>query len=355
MNIIDRYLARTVIGFSALVLAVLLTLGALFLFISQQDDIGVGNYGAPDALMFALLNVPQQAFELMPIAVLIGSLLGLGALARGSELVVLRASGVSIARLSVSVAIGGLVLLIVAALLGEFVAPPLQKLARQQKVFSKFADVSFAGSGSAWVKDGGTMLSVEEQSGDNLFGGVFLFEVNGTRLEKVGRASSATVAPAGRGWSLRGYTETRFANEGTQTESMPEKEFNTRLDPGFIGVAVSEPRQLPSRGLLRLIRHQQANRLEARNYQFAFWSRIARTVAIVIVALLAVPFALGPLRSSGAGARMVIGVLIGVAFFLMQRTLESGAVVFDVDPMLLAWVPTALLAVVTATLLLRAR
>lgn len=355
MSIADRYLARTVIGFSALVLAVLLTLGALFLFIGQQDDIGVGNYGAAEALMFALLNVPQQAFELMPIAVLIGSLLGLGALARGSELVVLRASGVSIARLAVSVALGGLVLLIVAALLGEFVAPPLQKLARQQKVFSKFADVSFAGSGSAWVKDGDRMLSVEEQSGDNLFGGVFLFELDGTRLARVGRASTATVAPEGKGWSLHGYTETRFSGEGTQVESMRVKVLATRVDPAFIGLAVSEPRQLPSIGLLRLIRHQQANRLETRNYEFAFWSRIARTVAIVVVALLAIPFALGPLRSSGAGARMVIGVLIGVAFFLLQRTLESGAVVFDADPMLLAWLPTSLLTVVTAALLLRAR
>jgi lipopolysaccharide export system permease protein len=334
---------------------VLLTLGALFLFIGQQDDIGVGNYGAADALMFALLNMPQQAFELMPIAVLIGSLLGLGALARGSELVVLRASGVSIARLSVSVALGGLVLVIVAVLLGEFAAPPLQKLARQQKAFSKFADVSFAGSGSAWVKDGDTMLSVEEQSGDNLFGGVFLFELDGTRLRKVGRASTATVAPDGPGWSLQGYTETRFTADGTEVESEPIKMLNTRVDPGFIGLAVSEPRQLPSIGLLRLMRHQQANRLETRNYEFAFWSRIARTTAILVVALLAVPFALGPLRSSGAGARMVIGVLIGVAFFLIQRTLESGAVVFDLDPMVLAWVPTLLLALLTATLLLRAR
>lgn len=355
MNIVDRYLARTVIAFSGLVLAVLLVLGALFLFIGQQDDIGVGNYGAPDALMFALLNVPQQAFELMPIAVLIGSLLGLGALARGSELVVLRASGVSIARLSVSVAIGGITLMILAALLGEFVAPPLQKLARQQKVFSKFADVSFAGSGSAWVKDGDTMLSVEEQSGDNLFGGVFLFELDGTRLTKVGRAATATLAPEGKGWSLQGYTETRFTGDGTRVESDPVKVLKTRVNPGFIGLAVSEPRQLPSIGLLRLIRHQQENRLETRNYEFAFWSRIARTTAILIVALLALPFALGPLRSSGAGARMVIGVLIGVVFFLIQRTMESGAVVFDLDPMILAWIPTSLLALVTATLLLKAR
>ncbi len=355
MKVVDRYLAATVVTYSGMVLAVLLTLGALFTFITQQDDIGVGNYDAGDALVYSLLTLPQQAFELMPIAVLIGSLLGLGALARGSELVVLRASGVSIMRICVSVALGGVILLATGAFLGEVAAPPLQKFARQQKAFSKYADVSFAGSGAAWVKDGNLMLSVEEQSGDNVFGGIFLFEVEGTRLVRVARAATAALAPNGKGWLLYGYTETRFTEEGAETAAAPVQEIETRIDPSFIGLAVSEPRQLPSLALLRLIRHQQENRLESDIYEFAFWSRIARTCAILIVAVLAVPFALGPLRSSGAGGRMVIGVLIGVAFFLLQRTLESGAIVFALDPTLLAWVPTLLLAILTAGLLLRAR
>jgi lipopolysaccharide export system permease protein len=99
----------------------------------------------------------------------------------------------------------------------------------------------------------------------------------------------------------------------------------------------------------------RVNGLDTGTYEFAFWSRIARTCAIVVVALLAVPFAFGPLRTSGAGARMVIGVLIGVAFFLFQRTLESGAIVFDVDPVLLAWLPTGVLTLITSALIARTR
>jgi lipopolysaccharide export system permease protein len=356
MNIVDRYLVRTVIAYTAMVLGVLLTLGALFVFIGQQDDIGVGTYGAPDALLFSLLNLPQQAFELMPIAVLIGSLLGLGVLARGSELVVLRTSGLSIGRIGVSIAIAGSLLLLFAALLGEVVAPPLQKFARQQKAFSKFADVSFAGAGSAWVKDGDTMLSVQEQSGDNLFGGVFVFRLDGARrLASVGRADRATVAPGDRAWRLDQYAETDFTREGTETRRSPAERLVMRVDPGFLGLAVSEPRQLPSTALAKLIRYLEANGLDTRNYRFALWSRIARTVAVVVVALLAIPFSFGTMRASGAGARMVIGVLIGVAFFLVQRTLESGTVVFDLDPVVLAWIPTGILAVLTLGLIARTR
>ena len=110
MTVLDRYIVRTILGSVLLVTMVLLVLGALFVFIDQQDDIGVGHYTAVSALWFTLLNLPQQAYELLPITVLIGSLLGLGSLARGSELTVVRASGVSIARLAGTALVAALLL-----------------------------------------------------------------------------------------------------------------------------------------------------------------------------------------------------------------------------------------------------
>ena len=52
----------------------------LVTFISEQGDTGTGHYGSLDAFWFALMSVPQQAWELLPIGALIGSLLGLGGL-----------------------------------------------------------------------------------------------------------------------------------------------------------------------------------------------------------------------------------------------------------------------------------
>ena len=78
VNTLDRYLYRTVLLYTLMAMAVLLTLGALFVFISQQSDIGVGNYTASDAFLFTFLNLPQQSFELLPIGAMIGALMGLG-------------------------------------------------------------------------------------------------------------------------------------------------------------------------------------------------------------------------------------------------------------------------------------
>jgi lipopolysaccharide export system permease protein len=123
----------------------------------------------------------------------------------------------------------------------------------------------------------------------------------------------------------------------------------------FLGLAVQNPQELTNRALWRLISYYRTNSLSDREYVFAFWSRIARTVGIAFSVLLAIPFVLGSLRSAGAGTRMLTGLIIGIAFFLLQRLIASGTVVFNLNPVLLAWLPTALLVVVTVGLLARAR
>ncbi len=135
-GILGRYVVRTVLGYTALVMIVLLALGALFMFIGQQDDIGVGNYTATQALLFVALNLPSYLFQLLPVAALIGSLLGLGNLARGSELIVMRSSGVTTLRFCVWLGTAGLLLASLMFVVGEYVAPPLGSYARQLKVFA---------------------------------------------------------------------------------------------------------------------------------------------------------------------------------------------------------------------------
>jgi lipopolysaccharide export system permease protein len=355
MNLIDRYLIRAVLGGAFVVMAVLITLGALFLFSNQQDDIGVGTYSALDAFYFVLLNVPQQVYELMPIGVLIGALIGLGSLARGSELTVLRAAGISIWRVAGSVAMAGVLLIVVAVACGEFLAPPLQAMAKQQKLLSKFSTITFAGRSGPWVRDGNLLINVSQQSGSGEFSGMTIFELGDDHeLESVATASTARVQADGS-WKLSNYASTKFGGELVESELLGSRDVQSTVGGDFLALTVSQPRQLETKVLWGLIRHLKENSLDASEQEFAFWSRIARTTAILFAALLAVPFVFGSLRAAGAGARTLMGVLIGVAFFFIQRMLESGAVVFDASPLVLAWFPTALLAMAAIGLIARTR
>jgi lipopolysaccharide export system permease protein len=353
--ILGNYVIRTVLAYTALVVLVLLALGALFLFISQQDDIGTGGYTASQAMLFVALNLPSYLFQLLPVGALIGALLGLGNLARGSELVVMRASGVTTARMCLWLGLSGIILGIVMLALGEVVAPPLEKYARQLKVFSKYSEFSFAGKRGTWVRDGDTIISIEQQSADARYGGVQVFKFDGERrLQYVGRAESASVDDGHR-WLLEGYAETRFANGGTESERSDTKEVRSTLTADFLGLAVVEPETMGLRDLRAYIAHLQRNDLDSSPFEAAFWARIARVAAMLLVVMLALPFALGPMRTSGQGSRTVIGILIGAGFVLVSQTLENSGQLFDLPPWVVGWGPTAILAALTFVLLTRVR
>jgi lipopolysaccharide export system permease protein len=355
MNILDRYLYRTVLAYACMAMAVLLTLGALFLFISQQGDIGVGSYSTGDAFLFTLLNLPQQAFELLPIGAMIGALLGLGNLASGSELVVTRASGVSVWRVAWPVALAGLTLSLAMYAIGEYAAPPLAQYAKREKTTSKMADVSFAGSSSAWIKDGNLILRVQTGEVDQQFGGVSLFELDGaSRLKSIQRAERISVADPGH-WRLHKVATSRFGATQIDGDMSNEVTMRTRVNPEFLGLAATDPDLLTLRGLYAYIDHLRHNSLETAAFEIGFWSRIARMFAVVVVCLLALPFVFGPLRTTGAGTRTVIGVLLGVVFFLITRTIENGGQLFGLNPVLVGWLPTAAIAAGTAIAISRTR
>ena len=356
MKQLDGYIIRAILGPVALVTAVVLVLSALFLFIGQQDDIGHGSYTAFDAAKYVLLNLPEQAWALLPVSALIGSLMGLGSLARGSEITVIRAAGISPWRIAVSALMAAALLIVLEVALGEFIAPHLQQAARQNKAFSKLSEVTFGSGGGAWVRDGDRILSAAHQSGERQFGGMMVFELSPDhRLMAIGHADRASTGTTSSGWTLQGYAESRFAPDRVLTSPVGERKLQSRVTAEFLGLAVQNPNELEVLSLYRLIRYYQQNSLDARPYLFAFWSRIARTVGIAFAVLLAVPFVLGSLRSAGAGARTMVGLIVGIALFLLQRLIESGTLVFDLNPAILAWIPTALLGVVTVVLLARAR
>jgi lipopolysaccharide export system permease protein len=355
MNTLDRYLYRTVLVFACMALAVLMTLGALFLFISQQSDIGVGNYSAGEAFLFTVLNLPEQAFEVMPIAAMIGALMGLGNLAAGSELVVTRASGVSVWRIAWPVGLAGLTLALAMYGIGEYVAPPMAQLAKREKTTSKLADISVAGSSSAWVKDGNLILRVQTGEVDQAFGGVSLFELDGSnRLRSVKRAERISVADPGH-WRLHNVSTTRFTDEHVDSQVVPEVTMTSSVNPDFLGLAATDPDLLTLRGLASYIDHLRRNNLGTVPYEIGFWSRIARLFAVIVVTLLALPFVFGPLRSTGAGARTVIGVLLGVVFFLISGMVEKGGQLFGLNPVLVGWLPTAVIGVGTIIAIFRTR
>jgi len=280
--------------------------------------------------------------------------MGLGHLASGSELVVIRASGVSVWRVAWPVGLAGFTMALAMYTIGEYVAPPMAQLAKREKTTSKLADISFAGSSSAWVKDGNLILRVQTGEVDQAFGGVSLFELDGNRLLSVKHAERISVADPGH-WRLHNVSTTRFRDDHIESEVVPEITMTSSVNPDFLGLAATDPDLLTLRGLASYIDHLRRNSLDTVVYEIGFWSRIARLFAVIVVTLLALPFVFGPLRTTGAGARTVIGVLLGVVFFLITGMVEKGGQLFGLNPVIVGWLPTAVVGFCTFVAISRTR
>ncbi len=355
MTYLDRYLARTVLGAIALVMAVLLVLGALFNFIDEQGSVGVGSYGMAEALVYSLLNLPRFALNAFPAGVLIGSMLGVGALARSHELTAMRAAGMSRARLAATMVGCGVLLLVAGLAVSEYLAPRLEQLADERKAMARDQNFSLAGAGGAWVRDGNLIINIAERSGASQFGGMLVFELEGgNRLAAIAHAESATNGTAGT-WDLGNYAESRFTGDTVAARGEVQHHLASAVSRDFLQMAVVQPTEMALSALYRASRYLRANGQDARPYALAFWSSLARSVAIPFGVLFALPFGFGAMRSAGSGARSTLGLAIGLVYFFVQRTVESGTAVFSLDPLVLAWVPTLLLGAAAIVLLLRTR
>jgi lipopolysaccharide export system permease protein len=354
MTLLDRYIASTLLSAVALVMMALLMLGMLFVFIGEQGNVGIGHYGMLDALQYSAMTLPQFALESFPAGALIGALLGIGMLARSHELTVMRASGMSKLRLGAAVLASAALLVAIALLIGEFLAQPLGQLADEQKAIAKYSNMSFAGAG-AWIRDGDTILSVQNRSSAAEFGGMLIFELTpDNRLAAIARAERATAAGP-QSWLLRNYAESRFVDDSVTSQRVAQQPLHTAAGADFLRLVNTDSAELSLRTLYKAIRYLRANNLESEQYEIAFWSRVARTVGILVAVLFALPFGFGSLRTASLSARATFGVALGIVYVFLKRLVESGTQVFNLDPLLLAWVPTGLLALVTAMMIWRVR
>ncbi|MFQ5633926.1 MAG: LPS export ABC transporter permease LptG [Gammaproteobacteria bacterium] len=354
MGILSAYLLRTILKSTLLVLGVLLALAGLFEFISELDN-KMGDYGVAQALLFSLLRFPQLAFEMLPVATLIGALLGLGGLAANSELVVMRSAGLSVGRLAGMVAVTGVVVMTVTALVGEYIGPPLDYFARTMRNEARFQHDERNSGNAAWVKDGPVILYLERVNSEFEFGGVYLFRFNeDNSLGSIARAENSGIDDSDK-WILENFRETRFNGDGVQVVRSSVEVESFDLSGDILGITLVKPVSLSAKGLLSYIRYLKKNNLSSGQYETELWSRVSSTVTVVIMPVLALAFVFGTLRSAGAGARLLIGVLIGLAYYLASEMIANSGQIYDLNPALVAWLPPLGLLAVTVFALDRLR
>ncbi|WPL16032.1 Lipopolysaccharide export system permease protein LptG [Thiorhodovibrio winogradskyi] len=351
MKILDRYLAMAVIAGTLITLAALLPLLGIFILADEMDNMGTNAYGFSAALLYVTLSLPRYAYQLFPIATLIGALVGLGMLASRSELVAMRAAGVSIGRIVLGALAGGLVLAIAALLLGEGLAPLTDQRALALRTSAQSGqDIQITEHGF-WARDDNAFINVRQVLPDARLRDIVILELEGTRLITATHAREAHYESDR--WILKDISRSHIGEDSVRAEHLARDRWQSLIDPALLKVMVVEPHSLPIWGLWRYLRFLDESEQDSGPYQVAFWGKLVHPILVLAMIFISIPVLLGSARSTGLGIKIFAGILIGIAFYLINRTFTYLALLYGLDPALAAFFPPAMFVLIALWILRR--
>lgn len=343
MNRADRYLGVAVLGGIALCWGALAGLMVLFALLGEMADVGRRGYGFADALAYVALTAPRRAAEVLPAAALIGSALGLGALARTGELTALRAAGVSLARMARATALAAVPVLIAGLLVGELLAPGLEARAEARRAQAQGRPALAGTGGGFWHRSGNVVLHVAQVRGEGEIAHVEAWEFDARReLVRVVRAPSGT--RQGDSWVLHDAALTELSDtaiRGARVAALPAPFVP---EPAALVVSRAQPEHLSLPALRRQARLLEANGRSAQRYRLALWKKLGAPLTTLVLVLLGLPLVLASGGALGLGQRVFAALVAGLAFYLLDQAFGYGALAYGLALPLAALGPTALAA-----------
>jgi len=336
MRTARRYLAREIYRSCAVVLLALL---GLFTFFALVDDLdNVGKQFTMLALFYLQgLALPTRLYDLLPIGLLIGSILALAGLAQRNELVILRVSGVSGMRLLRMLWVITVPLMVGALLLSEFVTPAAE-------IRSGEANLQLRGKAGGgrlesgyWFKEptreGGTrIINIKTLLASGQVAGITTYEFE-PDLELSTMSTAATGALADGKLVLKDVVETRIdetasealadakppAHPPASVAKVPELSLDTTLSPERLLARVLTPERMSILTLLDYIDYLHNNQLQADRQVVALWRKAVYPFTLLVMITIAAPISFMQTRRGGVGAKVFVGILLGVGFFMLNQ------------------------------------
>jgi lipopolysaccharide export system permease protein len=340
MRTLRRYLAAEIIASTALVVAALLALFAFFDLVEEMKDIGRGGYRLKHMALHVLLSLPAHVYEVFPIAALIGTLFAMAQLVASTEYTVIRASGVSLLRLNGALLSVGALFAVITFAFGEFIAPPAEQFAQRMRSLAIAGIVAQEFRSGLWIKDGYNFVNVGEVTPDARLKRIRIYEFDSDyRLRTLSLADSGTYLRE-KTWNLSDVVRTTFEGSRTVVRQIPSLEWTSVLEPQLLSMLLVRPDRLSAWSLYSYSQHLKENRQKALRYEIALWMKGMYPVAVLVMMILAVPFAYFQKRQGGVGARIFTGIMLGLAFYAMNRLFGALGLLYDWPAAVAAVTPT---------------
>lgn len=353
MRILRRYIGRMVLSNTLLVLGALLMLFGFFDLIYELRDVGQGGYKLTYALAFIVLSLPGHMYEILPVAALIGALLAIAQMVMHAEYAVMRTAGVSIFGMARAMAGIGVLLGVLTFLVGEYLAPASEEAAQRLRLQQTSKVVAQSFRSGLWVKDNHTFINVGRVLHDSTLQDLRIYEFDDAYRMKSARMAREGIYLGENQWQLKDVALTRFLAESATTEHLGDMHWQSVLTPRILSVLLVPPQRMSLWTLVSYVKHLRDNRQDSARYEIALWTKIVYPLAVLVMMVLALPFAYMNAREGGIGGKVFLGIMLGLGFHLLSRLFGHIGLLAAWPPVLAAVAPTLLFLAVGVFMITR--
>jgi lipopolysaccharide export system permease protein len=341
MSLIKRYLFRETLLSVLLVMVALLAIFSFFDFIQELENLGKGHYTLTRIFVFVLLSAPGHVYEVVPVAVLIGSLYALAQTSRNSELVVMQASGMSMLRIGVPLLLVGVLFGLITFVVGELVTPVSEKTAQRMRIKATKSIVAQEFRSGFWVKDGNSFVNVRQVKPDAELVDINIYRFN-HNFELVGIDHAKRGRYNGQRWLLKDLYQSSISKDSVRSKFYPVSQWDSLIKPELLNVLLVVPEKMSASSLYSYIKHLTENKQKTSRYEIALWSKMVYPIASAVMILLALPFGFLQQRMGGVGGKIFTGIILGILFQVLNRVFVHLGLLNDWSPIFSTVTPTIL-------------
>jgi len=351
MRRINFYISKTVLISIGLVIGVILSIDLIFTFVAQFHALDHNNYTLVDAIEFVFLRLPSDLYLIMPVCAFIGVLIGLGQLASKSELIAMRAAGVSVAQICRGVLYAAAIVVLLGYLLAIYISPVTRHMAYAKRNQSSQHSAVLVLASATWVRVGSNIIYIGKTLPGGLLENIVSYHIQDNQVKQIVHANNAKVTD--KHWVLNDVTMLNIDRDHI-TKHYHKRATNLGLlSPNLLHILTLEPEDMTLWALYEYIKYRQQNQLDSKPYVLQIWLRILQPITLIVMMLLAVPFVFGPLRSATVGLRLALGLSVGFVFYIASRFFGSFTLISPLPAFLGASLPTIVFAVILLVMIRR--
>jgi lipopolysaccharide export system permease protein len=339
VNVLTRYIVREILKGSFVALLLLLTLFNLFTFSDELKDLG-GGYGLKQIFYYLALTSPNVFYELVPSSALLGSLFILGAMGNNRELIAMRAAGLSVFGIIKAVMAAGAILVIISILIGEFVAPVTERMAQMVRVTAQNKQVLVDAKSGLWLREKNKFINVRQIVNDDNLADISIYEVDEQQHLHQAMHADRAVFLGNHEWNMKNIKKSDISIEQMHASAENEQLWKSSIAPNLLKIVVVNPNNLSLVDLAGYIDFLKKNHQKSHLFEQAFWGRIVNPLVTFIMLLLSAPFVIGVKRGVSVGARMMLGIIIGMGFNIFDKIVGHLGLIYDLNPPLIAFIPS---------------